>query len=170
MTYEIHSTDYQPPAALDGLIRDHFPLLKVGPCLTFAVREAVFALAHIETEWLGGRKGFQLSAIRKSLEAAMLENPVYWQSHLEAHPADLKRMRAFSYRDRLRYYWGHPRVTRSLQRLFDNLSRPIPPGLLSQYFPDLYPAVRAGDCSADPRSLVRRRVQQALVPYIDACR
>ncbi|HYA25855.1 MAG TPA: class II D-tagatose-bisphosphate aldolase, non-catalytic subunit, partial [Terriglobales bacterium] len=43
--YEAHSTDYQSPAALRQMVRDHFAILKVGPWLTFAFREAVFALA-----------------------------------------------------------------------------------------------------------------------------
>ena len=31
-------------------MRDHFAILKVGPALTFAFREAVFALAMMENE------------------------------------------------------------------------------------------------------------------------
>ena len=52
MTYEVHATDYQSPGALAQMVRDHFTILKVGPCLTNAYREAIFALSHIETEWL----------------------------------------------------------------------------------------------------------------------
>ena len=50
--YEAHSTDYQTGVALRQMVMDHFAILKVGPWLTFAFREAVFALAAIETEWL----------------------------------------------------------------------------------------------------------------------
>lgn len=53
MIYEAHSTDYQPPQAYRQLVRDHFAILKVGPALTFALREALFALDRIEREWLG---------------------------------------------------------------------------------------------------------------------
>ena len=38
--YEAHSTDYQTGEALQNLVRDHFAILKVGPALTFAFREA----------------------------------------------------------------------------------------------------------------------------------
>ena len=48
--YEAHSTDYQTRQALKNLVRDHFAILKVGPALTFAFREAVFALAMMENE------------------------------------------------------------------------------------------------------------------------
>jgi len=170
MTYEIHSTDFQPPDALKGLVRDHFTLLKVGPCLTFAFREAVFALAHIETEGLGGRKGVRLSGLRDALENAMAENPNHWRAHYTGAPEEQRWMRAFSYRDRIRYYWRHPAVVSALSRLFKNLSRPVPPGLIRQYFPDLYPGIEAGVHDDAPESLIRRRIQAALAPYADACR
>ena len=48
LVYEAHSTDYQTLAALRKLVEDHFGILKVGPGLTFAFREAVFALADME--------------------------------------------------------------------------------------------------------------------------
>ncbi|WP_200849606.1 class II D-tagatose-bisphosphate aldolase non-catalytic subunit, partial [Klebsiella pneumoniae] len=40
MVYEAHSTDYQPRPAYRALVRAHFAILKVGPALTFALREA----------------------------------------------------------------------------------------------------------------------------------
>lgn len=39
--FEAHSTDYQPPEALAALVEDGFAILKVGPGLTFALREAL---------------------------------------------------------------------------------------------------------------------------------
>jgi D-tagatose-1,6-bisphosphate aldolase subunit GatZ/KbaZ len=170
MTYEIHSTDFQPPEALKNLVRDGFTLLKVGPCLTFAFREAVFALAHIESEWLGGRKGVKLSNIRETLDRVMLENPDHWRSHYTGLPEEQRWMRAFSYRDRIRYYWRHPAVLSALSQLRETLSCPIPPGLIRQYFPDLYPDIEAGRHGADPDTLTRRRIEAALTPYRDACR
>jgi D-tagatose-1,6-bisphosphate aldolase subunit GatZ/KbaZ len=50
MVFEAHSTDYQTQQALSELVRDHWAVLKVGPQLTFALREALFALAAIEVE------------------------------------------------------------------------------------------------------------------------
>jgi D-tagatose-1,6-bisphosphate aldolase subunit GatZ/KbaZ len=170
MTYEIHSTDYQSAEALKNMARDHFILMKVGPCLTYAFREAVFALAQIESEWLTGRRGCQLSGIRECLETVMRENPTFWQSHYRGSPTDQKLLRAYSYRDRIRYYWRHPAVATALKRLLANLNRPIPSSLLSQYFPDLYPALGSGALSADPPMLIERRIQSALAPYVDACR
>ncbi len=36
--------------AYRALVRDHYAILKVGPALTFALREAIFALAQMENE------------------------------------------------------------------------------------------------------------------------
>ena len=47
MVFEAHSTDYQTPAALGALVQDHFAILKVGPGVTFALREALWALSDI---------------------------------------------------------------------------------------------------------------------------
>ena len=48
--FEAHSTDYQPPEALAALVRDGFAILKVGPGLTFALREALYGLDHIAAD------------------------------------------------------------------------------------------------------------------------
>jgi D-tagatose-1,6-bisphosphate aldolase subunit GatZ/KbaZ len=68
LVYEAHSIDYQRPAALREMVEDHFAILKVGPWLTFAAREAVFALSAIEQEWLGCRRSVRLSQVRKALD------------------------------------------------------------------------------------------------------
>ena len=55
--FGVHSTDYQMPEALREMVKDHFAILQVGPWLTCAFREAVFALVMIEDEWLAWRQG-----------------------------------------------------------------------------------------------------------------
>jgi D-tagatose-1,6-bisphosphate aldolase subunit GatZ/KbaZ len=169
MTYEIHATDYQPPEALTQMVRDHFPLLKAGPCLTNAYREALFALSHIETDWLTAKHGVRLSGLREVLETAMLSHPEHWRSHYRGSAADLKFLRHYSYRDRIRYYWDFPIVKQAVDQLLVNLVRPIPFMLLSQHFPDLYPAIQSGELRPVPRSLIRQRVRSALAPYSTAC-
>ena len=56
MVYEAHSTDYQTEKALRAMVEDHFCILKVGPWLTYALREALFALDRIEQELFENRK------------------------------------------------------------------------------------------------------------------
>lgn len=170
MTYEVHAADYQSPAALSLLIRDHFTVLKVGPCLTNAFREAVFALADIEAEWLGQRRGVSLSHIRDVLENAMLLRPQHWQSHYRGRSEEQRYQRSYSLRDRVRYYWSFPEVEQSLARLFANLAPDIPTALLHQYFPDLCPIVFGGEIvPPNPKALIRGRIQKVLAAYFKAC-
>ncbi len=49
MVYEAHSTDYQTRQAYRALVRDHYAILKVGPALTFALREAISHLRKWKT-------------------------------------------------------------------------------------------------------------------------
>ena len=76
IVYEAHSTDYQSSQALREMVEDHFAILKVGPWLTFAFREAIFALSAMERELLRGNKAIRLSEVRQALENAMLRDPV----------------------------------------------------------------------------------------------
>jgi D-tagatose-bisphosphate aldolase class II non-catalytic subunit len=164
MTYEIHSTDYQPAEALARLTADHFTLLKVGPCLTHAYHQAVLALEGLEQEWLGGRTGCERSGVAAALEAAMLADPAHWRAHYRGSPAEILRLRRESLRDRARYYWGAPGVQQALERLHRNLHGPLPDRLVERFFPGL--ALPEGPPAA--AALVRARVQAALKPYLEA--
>jgi D-tagatose-bisphosphate aldolase class II non-catalytic subunit len=167
MTYEIHATDYQPPKALKQMVQDHFLLLKAGPCLTFAFREAVCALTHIEEACPRIRQPSNLPEVMESL---MKAHPEHWQTHYRGKAETLSFLRHYSYRDRIRYYWAHPVAIAALDRLFENLREPIPRALLRQYFPDLYPEIECGALDPSPRTLIKRRIQNALKPYVNACR
>jgi D-tagatose-1,6-bisphosphate aldolase subunit GatZ/KbaZ len=169
MTYEVHSTDYQPPDCLRRMVADHFTLLKVGPCLTDAFRDAVFALTRIESEQLGGRRGMQLSNLREVLEAVMLENPVYWRSHYRGTDETLRYLRSHSRRDRIRYYWSHPAAAQALELLMANLKARLSPEWIKTYLPEVHAALPADRCPVDPAVLIRRRIQLALGPYFEAC-
>ena len=50
LIFEGHSTDYQTKESLREMVRDGVGILKVGPALTFAYREAIYALELIEKE------------------------------------------------------------------------------------------------------------------------
>jgi len=169
MTYEVHSTDYQSAGRLAQMVADHFTLLKVGPCLTHAFREAVFGLARIESEQLNRRRGVQLSNIREVLEAVMLENPVHWRSHYRGSPEKLRDLRLHSRRDRLRYYWSHPAVASALKRLLANLEPGLSPAWVEAHLPKVYAALPSDRNPVDSTTLIRRCIQLALKPYFDAC-
>jgi D-tagatose-1,6-bisphosphate aldolase subunit GatZ/KbaZ len=170
LVFEAHSTDYQGRDALRTLVEDHFAILKVGPALTFAFREAVFALAMIEAEWLSKRKGVELSNIRHVLDQAMLDKPVYWKKYYAGSEPSLQFARAYSFSDRSRYYWPDPGVQRSVARLLDNLGKaPVPLTLLSQFLPLQYERVRAGIVLNRPTDLIHDKVRSVLADYAYAC-
>jgi D-tagatose-1,6-bisphosphate aldolase subunit GatZ/KbaZ len=170
LVYEAHSTDYQSAAALRQLVTDHFAVLKVGPALTFAMREALFALEAIEREIFAGDAGATPSRLRDVLEAAMLEHPEHWHSYHAGSETERRLARAFSYSDRCRYYWPVPAVQDALDRLLRNLAeRPIPETILSQYLPEQYRAVRRGELTNRPDALIRHAILGVIAGYAAAC-
>jgi D-tagatose-1,6-bisphosphate aldolase subunit GatZ/KbaZ len=167
MVFEAHSTDYQRPGAYQDLVNDGFAILKVGPAVTFAMREALFALAEIERQIVD--KGSQ-SRLMEVVEDAMVLSPSNWKSHYHGGPEKEYLLRKFSYSDRIRYYWNEPAVQEAIDRLLGNLRRiDIPETLLSAYMPVQYHALREGFVSKDPLELILHATQQSLRPYAYAC-
>ncbi len=170
LVYEAHSTDYQKPAALAQMVEDHFAILKVGPWLTFAFREAVFALSGIEREWLGQRKGVRISEVREALEAAMLCNPAYWRSYYHGSEDATRLARFYSYSDRCRYYWNDAAVQQELAQLRANLdASPAPLTLVSQFLPAQYYAIRSGELQARAEDMIQEHIRIVLRVYAAAC-
>lgn len=170
LVYEAHSTDYQSPSALAQMVEDHFAILKVGPWLTFAFREAVFALSVIERELLGGEKSQRLSQLRETLDRVMLREPTYWRSYYNGDESQLRISRAYSYSDRCRYYWHESFVQAEITRLIENLTaQSVPLTLISQYLPLEYKAIRAGEIVNQPATIIRYHIQLVLRAYATAC-
>jgi D-tagatose-1,6-bisphosphate aldolase subunit GatZ/KbaZ len=96
---EAHSTDYQDPAVFPRLADLGFAFQKVGPALTFAYREALYALDQLRSP-----KG-TLQAI---METVMRRDPSQWHGHYTGHEDALFEQRHFGLADRIRYYWPHP--------------------------------------------------------------
>ncbi len=166
IVFEAHSTDYQLEADLQRLTADHFAILKVGPWLTYAFREAVFALAIVEQEWLESRKGVSLSHVRHVLEDIMLEKPEYWEGYYHGTAFDRQFARKYSYSDRSRYYWQNTRVQKALEQLFSNLREYPPPlTILSQFLPNQYEAVRGGELARTPEALVHHKIMEVTGIY-----
>jgi D-tagatose-1,6-bisphosphate aldolase subunit GatZ/KbaZ len=163
--FEAHSTDYQTRTALRNMVEDHFAILKVGPALTFAFREAVFALAEIE-EILYETP----SRIRETLEVAMLTNPVHWKKHYSGDAQTQEIARHFSFSDRIRYYWNTPENQKAFEHLMTNLGeRSLPLTLLSQYLPEQYKKIRTGQIKNHPRTILLDRIMEVLNDYAFAC-
>src|SRR6476469_262586 len=168
LVFEAHSTDYQRPAQLRELVEDHWAVLKVGPALTFAMREALFALALIENELVSRPSRSNLVEV---VERRMLSAPEYWQAYYQGDPLAQRTARRYSYSDRLRYYWADDEVDAARQTLLANLDRiGIPLPLISQFLPAQYDRIRAGGLEPVAQSLVIDRIRDALSPYANACR
>lgn len=167
LVFEAHSTDYQTPEALAALVRDHFAILKVGPGVTFALREALWALDAIEAETVAPERRASLRALTTE---RMRAEPKNWQKYYHAQGAALEQQLQYSLSDRIRYYWPDAQITAAQERLFANLRDAVPPlALVSQYLPLAYAAVRAGRASLDPAELVMAHVAATLDAYHGAC-
>jgi D-tagatose-1,6-bisphosphate aldolase subunit GatZ/KbaZ len=170
MVFEALSTDYQRCEALRALVEDHFAILKVGPGVTFAYREALFGLSFIEDELLGDRA----SAVRTVLDLAMQRDPGHWESFYPAG-AGSAYARRYSRSDRSRYYWTVPEVRDAVAVLLRNLqSVGLPDELLSQHLPWLAPGQAPGihlgtdDRPVSPEGVLRAAVRRVLDVYRSA--
>ena len=169
LMFEGHSTDYQSPQALRQMVEDGVGILKVGPALTFAAREALFALCHIESELIGDPA--KRSNYIDVVEQVMLENPKNWQKYYHGTPGEQALKRAYSYSDRSRYYMPDARIEAAMAKLFSNLEgADIPMGLLHQYMPLQYIGVRNGRLPMSPRALVKDAVRIVCEDYNYATR
>jgi D-tagatose-1,6-bisphosphate aldolase subunit GatZ/KbaZ len=165
IVFEAHSTDYQEESALRALVAGRFAVLKVGPELTFALREALFALEEIEGEVLAPDRR---SGVRQALEGAMQRDPRHWKPYYDADEDRARLQRRYSLSDRCRYYWASPQVRDAVGRLLGSLEgRTLPRGLVRQYLPD--GAAAAGGPGL-PGRLVRNHVRRVLARYSRACR
>ncbi len=152
--YEAHSTDYQTPDALLALVQDHFAILKVGPELTFAFRQAVMALERLET-----MLGLPPSGVTDALLAAMRARPADWRAYVPPGREE-ERMMLCGLSDRLRYYWPDAGVQAALARMMQSLAIARPtPGLLAQVTGGLV------DADATPDTVIRRMVGAVVQKY-----
>ena len=148
-------TDFQTEAALSDLVATHFPILKVGPALTFAFREA-------SGPW------------RRSSERLVASDvPMCWPSWSApwtttpstgaiTSPRDEheRLIKLYGLSDRARYYWPDPDVEAAVRTLMCNIdASPVPPGLTSQF---------VGDMLLDGQGPLSRRIVRSKVGAVVA--
>ncbi|KNY15514.1 tagatose-6-phosphate kinase [Shinella sp. SUS2] len=169
LSFEAHSTDYQAPDVYPELGRRHFAVLKVGPALTHAYRQAVYALEGV-SDWIGAEP--DRPRVPAVMEDLMLADPANWRKHYSGGEAQLRLLRHFSYADRIRYYWTQPAARQAVERLMSLLGETRPPRMvLEQYFAPgvLARADRLASRVRDWRlALVYAQIQAALAPYYAA--
>ena len=167
VVYEAHSTDYQTRTAYRALVKDHFAILKVGPALTFALREAIFALAEMEKVLIAPEKQSQILAV---IDQVMLDEPGYWKKYYRPAFSQSLVDIHYSLSDRIRYYWPNERISHAFDTLMVNLSAiAIPLGLLSQYLPKQFDRVLSSQLAAVPHALIIDKIQDVLRDYAFGC-
>lgn len=167
VVFEAHSTDYQRRANLAALVQDGFAILKVGPGLTFALREALYGLDAIAEEL---HPGARPRGLRAAMEAVMLAQPANWDRYYEGSDAERALQRHFSYSDRIRYYWPQPEAREALDRLFALLGdAALPETLIGQHLGARYADVRGGRLAPQARALALASVEAVMQDYISAC-
>ncbi|HAK9117783.1 TPA: tagatose-bisphosphate aldolase subunit GatZ [Salmonella enterica] len=167
MVYEAHSTDYQTRQAYRALVRDHYAILKVGPALTFALREAIFALAQMENELISPE---QRSRVLEVIDEVMLNEPGYWKKYYRPTWSQAMVDIHFSLSDRIRYYWPHPRIRQSVEKLIANLNNvTLPLGLISQFMPVQFERLSEGVLTPTPHNLIIDKIQDVLRAYRFGC-
>lgn len=161
VVFEAHSTDYQTPAALRALVQGGFAILKVGPGLTFALREALYGLDLIAGECV---PDYASQSLPRAMEALMLADPGDWAAYCHGSANDQRLQRHFGYSDRIRYYWNRPQAQIAVNGLFAAFDgQRIPETLIRQYLPHL----KEADTTAP--ALAEAAIRLALAPYSAAC-
>jgi D-tagatose-bisphosphate aldolase class II non-catalytic subunit len=160
--FEAHSTDYQTEQCLSDLVAGHFAILKVGPELTFAYREAIFAMAAIEEQLAPRSRSNVISVI----DDAMNHDDRNWRTYVPAGEQQ-RASKLFGLSDRVRYYWPNTEIAQAVARLQENIDRQsVPRGLVQQY---------AGhDCLERPgvplsRRIIASKVGSVARKYLSAC-
>ena len=163
LVFEGHSTDYQTPGKLREMAEDGIKILKVGPALTFALREGLFALSFMERELIPEN---QRANFIETLESVMLANPENWRKHYHGSELDKFLARKYSYSDRCRYYFSLPEIKSAINKLFANIdSVEIPAGMLRQFMPRQYKLVRDNLLDLKADSLVKNFVASCTEDY-----
>lgn len=167
LVFEGHSTDYQTKIKLREMVEDGVAILKVGPGLTFAAREGLYALSFIEDE-VAKVKGFEPSNFREVLDQEMLKNDSHWKKHYHGTTEEIALKRKYSFSDRSRYYYATESVEKAISTMLEHLKDGCPLNLLSQFMPIQYTKVREGALKNDPKELVLDRIGNTIDEYLYA--
>lgn len=164
LVFEAHSTDYQGVSSLSELVQDGFAILKVGPELTFILRETFYALDLIASDLI---PGYQNRPLKQQMDLLMQETPEHWNGHYSRNTAAQKFLRHYSLSDRIRYYWTHPKAMRAIKNLTTALDgKRVPLPLFWQHMPA---AADFADKPLNVEEMVIWRVIECLKSYHKAC-
>jgi len=163
IVFEGHSTDYQPPKKLQEMVEDGIAIIKVGPALTNALREGLFALSHIEENLIEPEKQSNFINI---LEEEMQKNKTKWINYYYGTETMKKVMRKYSFSDRSRYYISLPKVQTAINTLISNLQKTeVPLSLLHQYLPNQTKKIINGELKFDIYKILKDYISEIINDY-----
>lgn len=153
---EAHSTDYQHDAVFPRLAQLGFAFQKVGPALTFAYRNTLYALDKLRPD---------AGALEACMEAVMLADPSRWQGHYSGDAKALYHERHFGLADRIRYYWPHPEALQAVADLRADFPDAITDTDLRRVFePEVLDRAETLD-GPQVQRLIDAQIELALAPY-----
>lgn len=164
LVFEGHSTDFQFKEKLKEMVEDGVAILKVGPALTFALREGLFSLSLMENELFEDKN--VTSNFIDFLDKIMVENPKDWKKYYHGNEIEKELQRKYSFSDRSRYYLANDEINLCIKQLFKQInSIDIPLGMIKQFFPNSYLKLRKGEIQKKSESLVKSNIKDVLKDY-----
>ena len=164
LIFEVHSTDYQGEKKLSELVKDGFLILKVGPELTFSLREGLYGLDLIASELFSS---YGNRPLYKKIEALMSSNPSHWKDYYFGDNMEKRLLRHYSLSDRIRYYWNTEVAINAVEELFGTIQgKKIPNTLIKQFLPL---QTKFANKPLDPRDLLISKITENLQVYGRAC-
>ena len=164
LIFEAHSTDYQGGHRLSELVQDGFLILKVGPELTFSLREGLYGLDLIASELFGS---YGNRPLYKTMEELMVSNPSQWKDYYFGTNIEKRSLRHYSLSDRIRYYWNTEIAINAVDELYNTIrGKKIPYTLIKQFLPS---ETKFADIPLEPGNLLISKIIQNLQVYSKAC-
>lgn len=166
MVFEGHSSDYQSKKHLRQMVEDGIAILKVGPALTFAYREALFALSAIENQLIEQKedRGNFIEVLRDE----MVSDPSRWNKYYFGTEQELEIKRLYSFSDRARYYLPRENVSNAIEKLMSNLKGELPLNLISQFAPIQYRKIVENEIENSAQSIIEDWIGVTIDDYLNA--
>lgn len=164
LCFEGHSTDFQWRKNLREMAEDGVKILKVGPAITYAYREALFKLAWIENQIVSDKT--KRSNFCEILDTVMCENPVNWERYYTGSTQETLMQRKYSFLDRCRYYLNNPKVSEAIVRLKKNIDYyGLNPGLIHLAFRNQYDRLYSKGEICNSESLINDYISMQIEDY-----
>ncbi len=166
LVFEGHSTDFQTFESLSNMTSDGIRILKVGPALTFGLREALLSLEECEKVIVAEKD--KRSHLKDVILGVMRSDDRYWKKYYRGTVDEIAYKKLYSYSDRCRYYLPDKRISGAIKKLFSNTAS-VPPALISQFFPRQFQDVLGNKMECSGEGLVLSRVGNWCDAYAMAC-